>query len=118
LDLNKNSVIFYLKKSKMYSILKVQIITGIIIFMILTWATQNVCRYNFVLDKKKNIMNIISDEIKPNLGLTEVYYYKDLNCNSTNFSIDLNRIINNLNTISVMFYQYFTTDIKGRPLNR
>ena len=102
----------------MFSILKVQIIIGIIIFMILTWATQNVCRYNFVLDKKKNLMNIISDEVKPNLGLTEVYYYKELNCNNTNFSLDLNRIINNFNTISVMFYQYFTTDITGRPLNR
>ena len=102
----------------MFSILKVQIIIGITIFMILTWATQNVCRYNFVLDKKKNLMNIISDEVKPNLGLTEVYYYKELNCNNANFSLDLNRIINNLNTISVMFYQYFTTDITGRPLNR
>ena len=49
---------------------------------------------------------------------TEVYYYNELNCNSTNFSLDLNRIINNFNTISVMLYQYFTTDIKGRPLNR
>ena len=102
----------------MFSILKVQIIIGIIIFMILTWATQNVCRYNFVLDKKKNLMNIISDEVKPSLGLTEVYYYKELNCNEANFSLDLNRIINNFNTISVMFYQYFTTDITGRPLNR
>ena len=102
----------------MFSILKVQIIIGIIIFMILTWATQNVCRYNFVIEKKKNLMNIISDEVKPNLGLTEVYYYKELNCNNANFSLDLNRIINNFNTISVMFYQYFTTDITGRPLNR
>ena len=63
-------------------------------------------------------MNIISDEVKPSLGLTEVYYYKELNCNSANFSSDLNRIINNFNTISVMLYQYFTTDITGRPLNR
>ena len=38
----------------MFSILKVQIIIGITIFMILTWASQNVCRYNFVLDKKKS----------------------------------------------------------------
>ena len=102
----------------MFSILKVQITIGIIIFMILTWATQNVCRYNFVIEKKKNLMNIISDEVKPNLGLTEVYYYKELNCNNANFSLDLNRIINNFNTILVMFYQYFTTDITGRPLNR
>ena len=102
----------------MFSILKVQIIISITVIMILTWATKNVCRYNFVLDKKKDQMNIISDEVKPSLGLTEVYYYKELNCNSTNFSLDLNRIINNFNTISVMLYQYFTTDIKGRPLNR
>tara|TARA_B100001778_G_C18105482_1_gene413785 strand:+ start:113 stop:421 length:309 start_codon:yes stop_codon:yes gene_type:complete len=102
----------------MFSILRAQIIIGITIFMILTWATQNVCRYNFVLDKKKNLMNIISDEVKPSLGLTEVYYYKELNCNDVNFSLDLNRIINNFNIISVMLYQYFTTDITGRPLNR
>ena len=37
----------------MFSILRAQIIIGITIFMILTWVTQNVCRYNFVLDKKK-----------------------------------------------------------------
>ena len=102
----------------MFSILKVQIIIGITIFMILTWASQNVCRYNFVLDKKKNLMNIISDEVKPSLGLTEVYYYKELNCNDVHFNLDLNRIINNFNIISVMLYQYFTTDITGRPLNR
>ena len=102
----------------MFLILRAQIIIGITIFMILTWATQNVCRYNFVLDKKKNLMNIISDEVKPSLGLTEVYYYKELNCNDVNFSLDLNRIINNFNIISVMLYQYFTTDITGRPLNR
>ena len=101
----------------MFSILRAQIIIGISIFMILTWATQNVCRYNFVLDKKKNLMNIISDEVKPSLGLTEVYYYKELNCNNVNFSLDLNRIINNFNIISVMLYQYFTTDITGRPIN-
>ena len=102
----------------MFSILRAQIIIGFTIFMILTWATQNVCRYNFVLDKKKNLMNIISDEVKPSLGLTEVFYYKELNCNDVNFSLDLNRIINNFNIISVMLYQYFTTDITGRPLNR
>ena len=102
----------------MFSILRAQIIIGISIFIILTWASQNVCRYNFVLDKKKNLMNIISDEVKPSLGLTEVYYYKELNCNNVNFSLDLNRIINNFNIISVMLYQYFTTDITGRPLNR
>jgi len=102
----------------MFSIFKVQILIGLIILTLLTWATQTVCRYNFVLDKKKNIMNIISDEVKPSLGLTEIYYYKELNCNETTFSLDINRVMNNIRTISVMVYQYLTTDIKGRPINR
>ena len=101
----------------MFSILRAQIIIGLIILTILTWATQNVCRYNFVLDKKKNIMNIISDEVKPSLGLTEVYYFKELNCNDVDFDLDIRRIMNNLRTMSVMIHQYFTTDITGRPIN-
>ena len=52
----------------MFSILKAQILIGLIILAILTWATQNVCRYNFELDKKKNKINIKSDEIKPSLA--------------------------------------------------
>ena len=62
-------------------------------------------------------VDIISDEVKPNLGLTEIYYYKELNCNKANFSLDINRMMNNMRTISVMVYQYFTTDITGRPNN-
>ena len=101
----------------MFSILRVQIIIGLIILTILTWATQNVCRYNFVLDKKKNITNIISEELKPSLALTEVYYYKELNCNDADFDLDIDRVMNNLRTISVMVYQYFKTDITGTPIN-
>ena len=101
----------------MFSILRVQIIIGLIILTILTWATQNVCRYNFVLDKKKNITNIISEELKPSLALTEVYYYKELNCNDADFDLDIDRVMNNLRTISVMIHQYLTTDITGRPIN-
>ena len=101
----------------MFSILRAQIIIGFTIFMILTWATQNVCRYNFVLDKKKNIINVISEELKPSLALTKVYYFKELNCNNTDFDLDIQRIMNNLRTISVMVHQYFTTDITGRPIN-
>tara|TARA_B100000530_G_C15648423_1_gene365215 strand:+ start:88 stop:282 length:195 start_codon:yes stop_codon:yes gene_type:complete len=62
-------------------------------------------------------VDIISDEVKPNLGLTEIYYYKELNCNKANFSLDINRMMNNMRTISVMVYQYFTTDITGKPIN-
>ena len=101
----------------MFSILRAQIIIGLIILTILTWATQNVCRYNFVLDKKKNITNIISEELKPSLALTEVYYFKELNCNDADFDLDIDRIMNNIRTISVMVHQYFTTDITGRPIN-
>ena len=100
----------------MFSILKVQILIGLIILAILTWATQNVCRYNFVLDKKENIINIISDELKPSLALTEVYYFKELNCNKAILNYDFSRIINNVEVISVMVYQYLTTDILGRSL--
>ena len=101
----------------MFSILKAQILIGLIILAILTWTTQNVCRYNFVLDKKKNIINVISDELKPSLALTEVYYFKELNCNNTDFDLDIHRIMDNLRTISVMIHQYFTTDITGRPID-
>ena len=101
----------------MFSILQIQVLIVLIILSLITWATQNVCRYNFVLEKKKNIINIISDEVKPNLGLTEIYYYKELNCSKANFSLDINRMMNNMRTISVMVYQYLTTDITGKPIN-
>ena len=105
------------RKNNMFSLLRAQIIIGLIILTILTWATQNVCRYNFVLDKKKNITNIISEELKPSLALTEVYYYKELNCNDADFDLDIDRVMNNIRTISVMVHQYFTTDITGKSLN-
>ena len=67
--------------------------------------------------RKKNIINVISEELKPSLALTKVYYFKELNCNNADFDLDIHRIMNNLRTISVMVHQYFTTDITGRPIN-
>ena len=67
------------------------------------------------LKKKTNEMNIIAAEIKPEIKLGEVYYFKELNCNNVNLSWDYERVISNLNTISVMIYQELTTDIKGNP---
>ena len=93
------------------------ILIGIVITSLLYWATTNVCRYNFVIEKKTNEMNIIAAEIKPEIKLGEVYYFKELNCNNTDFDLDIQRIMNNLRTISVMVHQYFTTDITGRPIN-
>ena len=73
---------------------------------------------NFILDKKINITNVTSEELKPSLALTEVYYYKELNCNDADFDLDIDRIMNNLRKISVMVHQYFTTDITGRSIDQ
>ena len=67
------------------------------------------------LEKKTNQLNIIAEEIKPALPLTEVYYFRELNCNDVDLEWDYERIIRNLNAISVMIYQELTTDIKGNP---
>ena len=81
------------------------------------WATSNVCRYNFTIERKTNQLNIIAQELKPTIPLAEIYYFKELNCNNTDFDLDIHRIMNNLRTISVMVHQYFTTDITGKPIN-
>ena len=91
------------------------ILFAIIISALLFWATSNVCRYNFTIEKKTNQLNIIAEEIKPALPLTEVYYFRELNCNDVDLEWDYERIIRNLNAISVMIYQELTTDIKGNP---
>ena len=92
---------------------KVMVLIAIVITLLLHWATTNVCRYNFVLNKKTEQLNIISEEVKPSLGYTTLYYYKELNCNNVTFNLDLDRLSENFKTLSVMIYQEFTTDIKG-----
>ena len=94
---------------------KVMIFVAIIISSLLYWTTSNVCKYKFTIEKKTNQLNIIAEEIKPALPLTEVYYFRELNCNDVDLEWDYERIIRNLNAISVMIYQELTTDIKGNP---
>jgi len=94
---------------------KTMVILAIVISYILYWTTSNVCKYNFVLDKKTKILNIISEEVQPSLGLAEIYYYKELNCSKVDQEFSYTRLINNLKTISVMIYQEFSTDIRGYP---
>ena len=94
---------------------KIMVILAIVISYILYWTASNVCKYNFVLEKKTKIVNIISNEVKPSLGLTTLYYYKELNCNNVKFDFTYQRLIDNLQTLSVMAYQSLTTDIKGDP---
>ena len=92
---------------------KIMVLIAIVLTLLLHWATTNVCRYNFVLNKKTEQLNIISEEVKPTLGYTTTYYYKELNCNNVGFNLDLDRLSQNFNSLSVMIYQELTTDIKG-----
>ena len=76
----------------------------------------NVCKYNFAIDKKTNILNILSEEIGPSIKKAQVYYYKELDCTKVDWSFDYNRVVKNVETLTVMVYQSFTTDITGRSL--
>ena len=95
--------------------LKLSLIVAAIIFSILTWATANVCSYNYVIKKKSNIIEELSKEIDISLGNTRVYYFKELNCNNVNVSWDYERVMKNLKVISVAIYQELSTDIRGKP---
>ena len=99
----------------MFGIGKVMIIVAIVITSLVYWATSNVCRYNFIIEKKTNELNIIAAELVPALPLTKVYYFRELNCNDVNLTWDNERVMRNLNALSVMIYQQLTTDIKGNP---
>ena len=99
----------------MSAIPKVMIVVAMIISALLYWATSNVCKYNFALEKRTSEINIVSAEVQPTLGLAKVYYYEELNCNDIELDWDLERIIDNFNTLSVMIYQELSTDIRGNP---
>ena len=94
---------------------KVMIFFAIIISAILYWATSNVCKYNFALEKRTNILNIVTDEIDPSLGNARYYIYRELNCNNVDLDWDIDRVVDNLRTISVIIYQELNTDIRGEP---
>tara|TARA_B100000700_G_C14440363_1_gene576794 strand:- start:40 stop:339 length:300 start_codon:yes stop_codon:yes gene_type:complete len=94
---------------------KVMIYFAIVISAILFWATSNVCKYNFALEKKTNILNIVTDEIDPSLGTARYYVFRELNCNSVNMDWNLERVMDNLRTVSVIIFQELSTDIRGEP---
>ena len=99
----------------MISLPKVMILLAIIISAVLYWASSNVCRYNFAYEKKTKNLNIVTQEINPDLGTAKVYFYEELNCNTVNLDWDIDRVVKNLEVISVLVYQELTTDIKGNP---
>ena len=95
------------------SVPKVMIFFAIIISAILFWGTSNVCKYNFALEKRTNILNIVTDEIDPSLGNAKYYIYRELNCNEVDLDWDVDRVVDNFRTITVIIYQELTTDIRG-----
>ena len=99
----------------MMSVPKVMILLGIILSSILFWATSNVCRYNFTVEKRTNQLNILTQQIDPSIPNAQVYYFKELNCNDVDLTWDYERVIKNLKTISVLIYQELSTDIRGNP---
>ena len=99
----------------MMSLPKVMIAFAIILSTILIWATSNVCRYNFAIEKKTNQLNIIAQEFDASIPMAKVYYFKELNCNDVDLTWDYERVMTNLQTISVMIYQELSTDIRGNP---
>ena len=44
--------------------------------VIIFWASSNVCRFNFAIEKKTDLLNIVTQEIDPNLGNAKVYYFR------------------------------------------
>ena len=43
--------------------------------VIVFWASSNICRFNFAIEKKTDLLNIVTQEIDPNLGNAKVYYF-------------------------------------------
>ena len=43
------------------------VFVAVIISTILFWATSNVCKYNFAVEKRTNILNVITEEIDPTI---------------------------------------------------
>ena len=100
----------------MIGVTKVMIMFGIVLTTILYWASSNVCRYNFAIDKKSNILNIITQDIDTYLYKSRTFYFKELNCNKVNLNFDLERMLDNFRMVTVFVYQELNTDIRGKPI--
>ena len=94
---------------------KIMIFIAIVFSTILYWAASNVCKYNFAIEKRTNILNIVTEELDPTLGRAEYYQYVELNCNDIDLDWDIDRVVENAKTISVIVYQFLSTDIRGDP---
>ena len=99
----------------MLGIPKVMIFLLIVLSTLMYWTTSNVCRYNFIIEKKTDQLNVLLSEIDPSIPMTKVYYFQELNCNEVDLSWDFERIIKNFKILSVIIYQELSTDILGNP---
>ena len=99
----------------MLGIPKVMFFFGIVVASILFWATSNVCKYNFALEKRTETLNIVTQEIDPSLGNAKFYVYDELNCSNVDISWDLDRVVENFQALTVLIYQELNTDIRGDP---
>ena len=99
----------------MFGVYKIIIVLTVLIASILYWANTNVCKYNFAIEKRTNILNIVTEELDPTLGRAEYYQYVELNCNDIDLDWDIDRVVENAKTISVIVYQFLSTDIRGDP---
>ena len=99
----------------MMGIPKIMIFFAIVLSTILFWASSNVCRYNFALEKKTNNLNVVTEDIDPSLGNAKVFYYEELNCTDVDLDWDINRVVKNFQTLNVIIYQELTTEIRGDP---
>ena len=88
---------------------------AIVISCILYWAASNVCKYNFAIEKRTKLLNIVTESIDPSLGNAQYFFYEELNCNDVDLDWDIQRVIDNLQTVTVINYQELNTDIKGNP---
>ena len=94
---------------------KIMIAFAIILSAILYWATSNICKYNFALEKRTETLNIVTQELDPSLGNAKYYVYDELNCSNVDISWDLDRVVENFQALTVLIYQELNTDIKGDP---
>ena len=99
----------------MFGVRNIMIFFAIVISCILYWAASNVCKYNFAIEKRTKLLNIVTESIDPSLGNAQYFFYEELNCNDVDLTWDYERVVQNLNAISVMIYQELTTDIRGNP---
>ena len=88
--------------------LKLSLFIAAIIFAVLTWATANVCSYNYVLEKKSNIIEELSKEIDISLGNTKIYYFRELNCQTADMSVDTKRMLKNIEVNPLLIYTSFS----------